>query len=93
VTQAIVTGRVVVEKPALPELAQEAGSPASAGTRRVRWRDGDAETGIVRLEDVHAGHEIPGPAIIEHVATTFAIPPGRMARLDRHQIFHLETAG
>jgi acetone carboxylase, beta subunit len=93
VTQAIVMGRVEVEKPALPDLAEEAGSPASAGTRRVRWRDGDAQTEIVRLQEVNAGHEIPGPAIIEHVATTFAIPPGRTARLDRHQIFHLESAG
>jgi N-methylhydantoinase A len=81
-----------VEKPALPELAEEAGSPASSGTRPVRWRDGDAETEIVRLEEVRAGHEVPGPAIIEHVATTFAIPPGRSARLDRHQIFHLESS-
>ena len=59
-------------------------------TRTVRWQDGDAETSIVRLEDVVAGHEIPGPAIVEHSATTFAIPPGRMARLDTHGIFHLE---
>jgi Hydantoinase/oxoprolinase C-terminal domain len=26
------------------------------------------------------------------VATTFAIPPGRSATLDRHQIFHLGSA-
>jgi acetone carboxylase, beta subunit len=92
VTQAIVMGRVEVEKPALPELTEASGSPPGVGTRRVRWRDGDAKTEIVRLEEVHAGHEIPGPAIIEHVATTFAIPPGRSATLDRHQIFHLGSA-
>jgi N-methylhydantoinase A len=59
----------------------------------VRWRDGDAETSIVRLEDVVAGHEISGPAIVEHSATTFAIPPGRAARLDAHGIFHLTRGG
>lgn len=89
VTQAIVTGSVEVEKPALPELEEAAGSPPVHATRDVRWSDGDAETSIVRLEEVRAGHEIPGPAIVEHSATTFAIPPGRTARLDRHQIFHL----
>jgi N-methylhydantoinase A/acetone carboxylase beta subunit len=92
ITQAIVHGAVEVEKPALPELTETPGEPPGAATRTVRWRRGDAETSIVRLERVQAGHEIPGPAIIEHSATTFAIPPGRTARLDRHQIFHL-TAG
>jgi acetone carboxylase beta subunit len=93
ITQAIVTGSVDVEKPALPELEEVSGSPRVDSTRSVRWRDGDAETSIVRLEEVEAGHEIAGPAIVEHSATTFAIPPGRAARLDRHQIFHLSASG
>jgi N-methylhydantoinase A/acetone carboxylase beta subunit len=91
ITQAIVHGSVEVEKPALPELSESGGEPPVAATRTVRWHDGDAETSIVRLEDVDAGHEIPGPAIVEHSATTFAIPPGRRARLDRQQIFHLSA--
>ena len=92
VTQAIVTGSVEVEKPALPELEEESGSPPVHATRTVRWSGGDAETSIVRLEEVRAGHEIPGPAIVEHSATTFAIPPGRSARLDANQIFHLSAS-
>ncbi|MGH2953858.1 MAG: hydantoinase/oxoprolinase family protein [Solirubrobacterales bacterium] len=92
VTQAIVHGSVEVEKPALPEHDEASGQPPVSATRAVRWRDGDAETSIVRLEDVRAGHTVPGPAIVEHSATTFAIPPGRSARLDRHQIFHLEVS-
>ena len=91
VTQAIVTGSVEVEKPALPELDEESGSPPVQATRNVRWSGGDAATSIVRLEEVRAGHEIEGPAIVEHSATTFAIPPGRTARLDRNQIFHLSS--
>jgi N-methylhydantoinase A/oxoprolinase/acetone carboxylase beta subunit len=93
VTQAIVHGAVEVEKPALPQLDEIGGEPPVTATRKVRWGSGDAETAIVRLEDVEAGHEVPGPAIVEHSATTFAIPPGRTARLDRHQIFHLSAAG
>jgi N-methylhydantoinase A/acetone carboxylase beta subunit len=91
ITQAIVHGSVEVEKPALPELDEVGGSPPVTATRTVRWGSGDAETSIVRLEEVQAGHEIPGPSIVEHSATTFAIPPGRSARLDRNQIFHLTT--
>jgi N-methylhydantoinase A/oxoprolinase/acetone carboxylase beta subunit len=92
ITQAIVHGAADVEKPALPELEETSGEPPVDSTRTVRWPGGDAETSIVRLEHVDAGHEIPGPAIVEHSATTFAIPPGRIARLDRHQIFHLGSA-
>jgi N-methylhydantoinase A/oxoprolinase/acetone carboxylase beta subunit len=92
ITQAIVHGSVEVEKPALPELDEVAGSPPVSATRTVRWAHGDAETAIVRLEGVEAGHEIDGPAIVEHSATTFTIPPGRKARLDRHGIFHLSAA-
>jgi N-methylhydantoinase A/acetone carboxylase beta subunit len=92
VTQAIITGRVPVEKPALPELDEVSGPPPSKGARPVHWGDGFTDTEIVQLEEVQAGHAIDGPAIVEHSATTFAIPPGRRATLDRHQIFHVESA-
>jgi N-methylhydantoinase A/acetone carboxylase beta subunit len=91
ITQAIVHGSVEVEKPALPQLDEVSGSPPVSASRTVRWSGGDAETAIVRLEEVQAGHEIEGPAIVEHSATTFTIPPGRTARLDSNQIFHLSA--
>jgi acetone carboxylase beta subunit len=89
VTQAIVHGSVEVEKPALPDVEERDGAPATKGARRVRWGEGHAETDIYELIEIEAGNSIEGPAIVESVATTFAIPPGRTARLDRHQIFHL----
>ncbi len=94
-THAIVLGSVGVEKPALPDQEERPGSPPTKATRSVWWqqegssRAAASETDIYELADVAAGNEIVGPAIIESVATTFAIPPGRSARLDRHQIFHL----
>jgi N-methylhydantoinase A/oxoprolinase/acetone carboxylase beta subunit len=92
VTQAIVHGAFEVEKPALPDLAEQDGTPRPKGTRRVRWGADYADTGLYELTDVRPGNSIDGPAIVESVATTFAIPPGRSARLDRHQIFHLRRA-
>jgi len=89
ITHAIVLGSVDVEKPALPDSAERDGAPPSKGRRQVWWEEGFAETDLYELTEVEAGHEIAGPAIVESVATTFAIPPGRRARLDRHQIFHL----
>ncbi|MEX2194406.1 MAG: hydantoinase/oxoprolinase family protein [Thermoleophilaceae bacterium] len=93
ITHAIVLGRVGVEKPALPELELEQGSPPTKGTRMVHWGKGFVQTDLIQLEEVHAGHRIDGPAIVEHSATTFAIPPGRAATMDQHQIFHLEVQG
>jgi N-methylhydantoinase A/acetone carboxylase beta subunit len=93
VTHVIVHGTVDVEKPALPQLPEEPGKPPVKASRPVHWgrasRDRFVETEIFQLESVVAGNSIHGPAIVEHSATTFAIPPGRQARLDGHHIFHL----
>src|SRR5271165_2873615 len=92
-THVIVHGTVDVEKPALPQLPEEPGKPPLKASRPVHWgrASGDqfVETEIFQLESVSAGNSIHGPAIVEHSATTFAIPPGRRATLDGHHIFHL----
>ena len=97
ITHAIVLGSVEVEKPALPDQAEAPGDPPTKASRRVWWqRPGSgsepAQTDVYELSEISAGNQIKGPAIVESVATTFAIPPGRSARLDRHQIFHLSGA-
>ncbi len=96
VTHAIVHGTVEVEKPALPQLAGTEGSPPTKEKRPVHWGRSSGErfveTDIFQLEQVEAGNSIHGPAIVEHSATTFSIPPGRVARLDGHHIFHLSAA-
>jgi N-methylhydantoinase A/acetone carboxylase beta subunit len=93
ITNVIVTGSAEVEKPALPDEEEVDSTPEPKGSREVWWRDGWTETSIYEQDTIKAGHSIPGPAIIESPADTFAIPPGRVARLDRNRIFHLETAG
>ncbi len=89
ITHAIVTGSVPVETPSLPDEEPTEGAPPEKDRRPAHWGGGFAETAIHELSEVRAGHVIEGPAIVESVATTLAIPPGRSARLDRHQIFHL----
>ena len=95
ITHAIVTGSVPVETPALPDLEEPTeGAPPEKDTRPAHWggrlrRDRRSTSS----SEVRAGHEIAGPAIVESVATTLAIPPGRSARLDHHQIFHLTRNG
>jgi acetone carboxylase, beta subunit len=92
VTNVIVTGAVAVEKPALPDEREVDGAPEPKQERRVWWEGGWSETPIFEQADVSAGHVVEGPAIIESPADTFAIPPGRAARLDRNRIFHLEQS-
>ncbi len=93
VTHVVVHGTVDVEKPSLPQLAEEPGKPPVKAVRQVHWGRASlgqfVETEVFQLESVRPGNTIHGPAIVEHTATTFAIPPGRRAKLDGHQIFHL----
>jgi len=91
VTNVIVTGSAPVEKPALPAEAEVGGEPPVKGSRPVWWDDGWEDTRLYEQDQIRAGQEVEGPAIIESPADTFAIPPGRRARLDSHRIFHLET--
>jgi N-methylhydantoinase A/acetone carboxylase beta subunit len=93
ITHAIVQGSVPVERPVLPDWEEVSGNARVKDTREAHWGDGFVPTTIYELTDVKPGHEIAGPAIVESVATTLALPPGRTARLDRHQIFHLSTEG
>ena len=91
ITNVIVTGSSEVEKPALPDEPESAGEPPAKGSRPVWWTDGWIDTPLYEQDDVKAGHSVTGPAIIESPADTFAVPPGRRARLDGHRIFHLEN--
>jgi acetone carboxylase, beta subunit len=97
VTHAIVLGSVEVEKPALPQVEEQAGEAPLKGTRDVWWEAPNGlepiETDLYELDDVAPGATIAGPAIVESVATTLAVPPGRAAHLDRHRIFHLGSEG
>jgi acetone carboxylase, beta subunit len=93
VTNVIVTGAVDVEKPALPDEEPVSGAPEPKEWRRVWWDGGWTDTPIFEQGEVRAGHAVEAPAIIESPADTFAVPPGRAARLDGNRIFHLGTQG
>ncbi|HEX8958407.1 MAG TPA: hydantoinase/oxoprolinase family protein [Solirubrobacterales bacterium] len=97
VTHAIVLGAVEVEKPALPEVEERAGAAPLKDSREAWWETegglAAVATDIYELDEVAPGAVIEGPAIVESTATTFAVPPGRAARLDRHRIFHLGASG
>jgi N-methylhydantoinase A/acetone carboxylase beta subunit len=86
-----------IEKPKLPfeDLAGEGVTPEPQSERLIWWsRDRGQEPSAVFSQDLLlAGHEVSGPAVIESPTSTFAIPPGRSARLDERRIFHLSEKG
>jgi N-methylhydantoinase A/oxoprolinase/acetone carboxylase beta subunit len=93
ITSLALVGSSDVAKPVLPD-EEETDQPAvPKGERPVWWTQTEVHvpTPVYEQDDVRAGQIIVGPAIIEAPATTFAIPPGREARLDRHRIFHLSN--
>lgn len=96
VTQAVLRGRVPIEKPALVNRQARSGGPLPDGSRSVYWPStaaseaGFHRTDIYRMDAIRNGHSIEGPAIIEAAATTFPIPPDRRTWIDAHDIFHLE---
>ena len=93
ITAAIVTGSTPIEKPVLPVEDEVAVPPLPKLSRPVWWSTelGRLETPVFEQDDLRAGHCVAGPAIIESPASTFVVPPGRAATLDRTRIFHLDT--
>jgi N-methylhydantoinase A/oxoprolinase/acetone carboxylase beta subunit len=94
ITQAVVRGRVGIEKPSLVEMPATSGSPPAKGVRSVYWsvpEPGFVDTDIYEMEQVRNGHVIEGPAVIEAAATTFPVPPDRRVYVDANDIFHLEN--
>lgn len=91
ITSVIVTGSTPVEKPTLPVEEERPHQPEPKEARRTWWseRGGHVETPVFDQETLRAGARLEGPAIVEASSSTFVIPPGRSAFLDRHRIFHL----
>jgi acetone carboxylase beta subunit len=94
ITSLAVTGSSEVAKPTLPD-EEESGAQADPKDERPVWWTQTSDyvpTPVYEQDEIPAGQVITGPAIVEAPATTFAVPPGRTARLDRHRIFHLSDS-
>lgn len=79
-----VTGRGVMAKPTFPRVPKADGAKAAqTGERAVYFQEeeGFVPTAIYAREKLGAGAVIQGPAIVEQMDSTVAIPPGATARV------------
>ncbi len=74
------------------ELDGEDPSDAREDTRSVFWGDGYLETPTYRHGALDPNNVVGGPAVVEAVDTTIAVPPGRRYRIDRYGHGILERA-
>jgi N-methylhydantoinase A len=80
------TGRVAALEPTPAQLVSESEQRlAATGSRRVflPLLGEETEVGVYDTRAAKAGHQIQGPAILEHPLTTLQIPSGWDARIDQ----------
>jgi acetone carboxylase beta subunit len=91
ILEVALTAEIATPKPRLPERALSGPKPRSSaekGVRTVYWRGSRREFRIYEMDVLEAGNVIPGPAIVEHPATTLLIPPGQRVELDSRRLIH-----
>lgn len=94
ITKAIAVGVYPTEKPVIPEYPLASAAPPSTAEKGVRkvfegnWR----EARIYEMDELVSGNLVVGPSVIEAPATTFYIPSGYQAFLDRFRVFELQRS-
>ncbi|MGF6759163.1 hydantoinase/oxoprolinase family protein [Paraburkholderia sp. GAS42] len=77
-----VTAVAIAGKPVLKTLPDGGGTPASSGSRRVRYEDGWIDTPTYDRDTFRQGQVIAGPAIIEENASVTILRPNQTLRVD-----------
>lgn len=82
-------------KPKLVRRSLESADPpdgAYKGTRKMYYGRAWHKAELWEMDSLVPGNEIPGPAIVEHPATTLVIPTGDRVWVDEWTILHYEHA-
>ncbi|QBR04391.1 hydantoinase/oxoprolinase family protein [Paraburkholderia pallida] len=77
-----VTAVALGEKPKLRVLPEGSGTPASTGSRRVRFESGWIDTPTYDRDTFLQGQTIAGPAVIEESASVTILRPNQSMRVD-----------
>jgi N-methylhydantoinase A/oxoprolinase/acetone carboxylase beta subunit len=91
-----VVAEVSTVKPAVNSFELEGKEPpkvALKGRRPVYQQGKWTDAPIYEMDELRAGNEVNGVAIIEAPNTTLFVPPGWNAKLDEHMIFWMNRGG
>jgi N-methylhydantoinase A len=80
------SGFGVIERPALPVLAETGGMPRPKATRPVYFGDTFRETPIYDRASLPPGHRLAGPAVIEEFGSTTVVFPDQQVDVNPHGI-------
>ncbi|SHJ35893.1 hydantoinase/oxoprolinase family protein [Desulfofundulus thermosubterraneus] len=90
-TQVFIEAVAPKVKPVLPECELASKTPpdsAYAGTRRVYYRGKWTDFKLFRIEEIKAGNEITGPAILFDDISTLVIGADDVVNFDKYRIIH-----
>jgi N-methylhydantoinase A len=84
-----VSGGTATRPPSLQPVPASTGPEAARKGRRPAWFGGAGfvDTPVYDGDKLGAGSIVEGPAIVEETFTTFVLPPGARAEVDRHGHF------
>ena len=74
----------VVQKAKLPSFEVVKHVPEPAGKRAVWFKGKRCEAAIYNREEIKAGAEFAGPAIVEQIDSTVVVPPNTNATVDKY---------
>lgn len=92
VTEVTVVATVPTVKPEIrwrPLGSKAPTAEAAKGERPIYWDGSWHDASIWDMEQIAPGNQIAGPAVLEHPATTFVVPPGSRVFMDELSILHL----
>ena len=91
-----IIAEVSTVKPHVGTFELEGKEPSKAarkGTRQVFYEGAWHEGQLFELDELRAGNEITGLAVVEAPSTTLYVPAGWQAKLDEHEIIWLSKGG
>jgi N-methylhydantoinase A len=87
-----VSGFGVIERPALPVLAESGGVPQPKATRPVYFTDRFRDAPIYDRARLPPGHRLTGPAVIEEFGSTTVVFPDQYVDVNPHGILIVRRA-
>jgi N-methylhydantoinase A len=88
-----VSGFGVIDRPAIPKLADAGGAKPAPGTRPVYFSGGFRDTPIYQRSTLPADFRLDSAAVVEEFGSTTVVFPGQSLHVDPHGILIVQRSG